>query len=75
MNSNGIRLSFEFFPPKNAAMEARLCDHPLTAQEVLTERLFPTRMELSGRWREYYYGEVQTPALGVNRKHELKYAT
>ena len=24
MNSNGIRLSFEFFPPKNAAMEARL---------------------------------------------------
>ena len=24
MNSNEIRLSFEFFPPKNAAMEARL---------------------------------------------------
>jgi hypothetical protein len=57
------------------AMAAGVCERPLTAREILTARLFPTRMALSGRWREYYYGEVQTPALGVNRRHTLTYAT
>jgi transposase-like protein len=72
---NCVKKRWEKRCRKTPAMEAGLCDRALTAKEILVERLFPTRTKLSGRWRDYYYGEVQTPALGVNRKHELTYAT
>ena len=56
------------------AMAVGVCEGPLTVAEVLKERLFPSQVGLTGRWREYYWGQVQTPALGVNRQHELRYA-
>ena len=52
------------------AMLKGLCDRLLTAADVLLRRLFPSRADLTGRWREYYWREVVTPALGVNRRHE-----
>jgi transposase-like protein len=61
--------------PHTPAMLAGLTDRPLTVQEMLAERLFVTRVGLSGRWRQYYFGEVETPVLGVNRRHDLTYAT
>lgn len=42
--------------------------------EISRERLFPSRIDLPRRWAEYYWGQVTTPALGVNRRHRLKYA-
>jgi len=36
--------------------------------------LFWARVGLAGRWREYYWGEVETRALKVNRRHDLGYA-
>jgi transposase-like protein len=56
------------------AMQAGLSRAPLTAEEILRVRLFPSRIALSPRWQEYYWRQVETPALGVNRRHELKYA-
>ena len=55
-------------------MQAGLIDRALTVDDILRERLFVSRIELPRRWREYYWHQVETPALGVNRRHELKYA-
>jgi hypothetical protein len=55
-------------------MPAGLLDRVLSVKDILRERLFVTRVDLPRRWAEYYWGEVTTPALGVNRRHELKYA-
>ena len=43
-------------------------------EQVLAERLFRTRITLPARWGEYYDGLIRTRALGVNRRHDLKYA-
>jgi hypothetical protein len=51
-----------------------VCEHRLTVDEVLARRLFVRHVELDERWRQYYWQEVQTRALGVNRRHRLKYA-
>jgi IS1 family transposase len=42
--------------------------------EVLRERFFPRLVDVPARWRDYYWGRVVTPVLGVNRRHELRYA-
>jgi hypothetical protein len=56
------------------AMLKGLTDHPLTSDEILGQRIFPTHMDLPPRWAEYYDRAVETPAIGRNTKHELKYA-
>jgi hypothetical protein len=57
------------------AMELGLIDRLLTPDDILKTRLFVSRVDLPKRWEEYYWGDVKTPALGVNRRHELMYAT
>ncbi len=59
---------------QSPAMEVGITDRLLRSEEILAKRYFPSQADLSGRWHEYYWGEVQTPALGKNRHHELKYA-
>jgi len=61
-------------PGETPAMAAGLVNRPLTVQEILKTRLFPSQVQLWPLWEEYYWRRVQTPALGVNRGHELKYA-
>ena len=56
------------------AMLMGLCGRRLTVSEILGRRLFWAKVGLEGRWREYYWGEVETRALKVNRRHELRYA-
>jgi hypothetical protein len=56
------------------AMARGMCEGPLTVDEILSERIFPTRLELPPRWRAYYERAVETCALDVNRVHGLKYA-
>ena len=56
------------------AMDKGLMDRRLEVEEVLNRRIFRTRMELPPRWAEYYDRDVETPPLGVNLGHELKYA-
>jgi transposase-like protein len=61
-------------PGRTPAMEAGIAQRPLTVREVLQERLFIDQIALSPRWEAYYWSRVETPALGRNRRHELKYA-
>jgi hypothetical protein len=59
---------------ESPAMELGLIDRLLTPGDILKTRLFVSRVELPRRWSEYYWQEVETPALGVNRRHGLIYA-
>jgi transposase-like protein len=56
------------------AMQAGMLDRALTVEEIIGRRLFIAQVGLQGRWSQYYWGEVETPALGVNLRHELKRA-
>jgi len=56
------------------AMARGMTDRRLTAEDILTERLFPTRIDLPDRWGLYYGREVETRALAKQRKHDLKFA-
>jgi transposase-like protein len=57
------------------AMLVGLCRRALTVVEILGVRLFAAQVGLEGRWRQYYWLEVRTRALKVNRRHDLKYAS
>ncbi len=59
---------------RTPAMERGMVEKRLTAEEVLAERLFPSRVKAPTRWGEYYERRVTTRVLGRNRGHELKYA-
>jgi transposase-like protein len=56
------------------AMAKGLCSRPWGVDEIMSERLFVGQIAMVPRWRQYYWGEVQTPALGQNRRHTLKRA-
>jgi len=56
------------------AMLKGLLAKPIAVQEILSRRLFRTRIALPGRWSEYYDRQVVTRGLRINRRHNLKYA-
>lgn len=56
------------------AMERGLLSRRLSVEDVLSERIFRTRVALPPRWAEYYDGQVKTRVLGRNRVHALSYA-
>jgi len=56
------------------AMLVGMCDRRLTVTEVLGRRLFVAQIGLEERWRQYYWQEIGTRPLKINRRHELKYA-
>jgi hypothetical protein len=47
----------------------------LRVPEIMGERLFRSRTELPSGWSDTYAGRDETPALGINRRHSLAYAT
>ena len=71
---NCVKRRWELGRHQTPAMIKGLLERPLRAVDILRERLFPSRVELPARWRQYYWRLVQTPVLGVNRRHELIYA-
>ena len=56
------------------AMQMGLAAKVLRFEEILSRRLFPGHVTLPGSWESYYWRRVETPVLGVNRRHVLKYA-
>jgi hypothetical protein len=71
---NYVKRRFEKRCCKTPAMLSGLATRILTIEEILGRRLFPSRVELTGAWADYYWRRVETSVLGVNRRHELKYA-
>jgi len=51
-----------------------LCRDRLTVGQIMGRRLFVAQVGLEGRWSQYYWQEVETRALKINRRHDLKYA-
>lgn len=56
------------------AMRLGLAKHRLSVEEVLSERLFPSWVELPEELREIYEERVPTRQIAKIRTHELKYA-
>ena len=71
---NYVKMRWEKRCRATPAMLIGVCARALTVGEILIERLVPSRIAITGRWREYYWKLVETPSLGRNRKHELKLA-
>jgi transposase-like protein len=71
---NNIKRRWENGAAVTPAMLRGATNRMLTVQDILSERLFRTRIELPESWSRYYEGEVETAALSVNRRHGLKYA-
>jgi transposase-like protein len=61
-------------PGTTPAMVAGWCERKLEPTAILCRRLFVSQIALPPRWQDYYWGRVVTPALGTNRRHELKRA-
>jgi transposase-like protein len=71
---NYVRYRWKKGCTETPAMQLGLLERALEVEEVLGQRLFISKAGLRGRWRQYYWGEVETAALPVNRRHELKRA-
>jgi hypothetical protein len=56
------------------AMRLGVVPERLSVREVLRERLFPSRVPLPERWRDYYWRRVKTRAFARNATHDLRYA-
>ena len=56
------------------AMRIRILSRRWTLREVFGERLFPGRIPLPERWRQYYERRIATRFLAANRRHQLRYA-
>jgi hypothetical protein len=56
------------------AMRLGLRDRPVILQEILVERLFPSRLPLPPRWQPYYWRTVPTRELSPLRLHRCSYA-
>jgi hypothetical protein len=56
------------------AMRLGLAERPLAAKEVLTERLFSSRITLPTRWQTYYWRTTPTRAIPHIARHEKRYA-
>jgi len=71
---NWVKRRWEKRCRQTPAMLLGLAARALRFEEILGRRLFPGHVELPASWQAYYRREVVTPVLGVNRRHELRYA-
>ena len=56
------------------AMRLGITDHRWAVEEVLKERLFPSRVWLPRRWADYYWRHIPTRRIARCRNHRRKFA-
>jgi transposase-like protein len=71
---NYVKRRRENGPEHSAAMLKGLAHRMYDCTDILRRRLFRQHVALPERWARYYERDVTTPALGVNRRHDLTYA-
>ncbi len=71
---NYVKRRWEKGARETPAMLKGLAKQPLRVGEILRERLFPGKVSLPERWRQYYWSQVFTRALPSNRCHDLRFA-
>jgi len=59
---------------RTPAIQLGITDRKWKWKQVLARRLFPFRMQVPERWIQLYRQEMETPAVGRNVRHTLKYA-
>jgi hypothetical protein len=71
---NYVKWTSERKHRETPAMKLGLLDRRITLEEMLTKRLFPSRVDQPKRWEEYYWGRVTTREIPRCSQHTLKYA-
>jgi hypothetical protein len=71
---NYVKRRWEKKEERTPAMILGLADHRWTVWDLLGERIFFDKVELSPRWETYYRRAVRTAAIPINRTHQLRYA-
>jgi transposase-like protein len=71
---NAIKSWSERRRDASPAQRLGLLPRRLTAEDVLAERLFPSRIPLPVRWATYYWRRVPTRRISVIRTHAAVYA-
>jgi transposase-like protein len=71
---NWVKRRWEKRCRQTPAMLMGLASKVLRFEEILGRRLFPDQVDLPASWQGYYWRRVETPVLGTNRRHALKYA-
>jgi len=71
---NYVKRRWEKGPKESSAMLMGLAGKLLCVPDILSDRIFRHHVTLSPRWARYYDRRIETPALGVNRAHNLSYA-
>lgn len=71
---NWIKAFSERKKDGSPAMRLGLTDHRWTVEEVLKERLFPSRIDLPARWAEYYWRRIRTRRIPNGRVHRKVFA-
>ena len=72
---NFIKHRSERKPGATPAMQLGLTDKPLSWEELLSERLLPSRISLSESWMQIFNRNWVTPELGRNTRHRRVHAT
>jgi hypothetical protein len=71
---NYVKWFSERHPGETPAMRAGVCEKRWSVRRILDRRLFPFRIPLPERWRDYYRGRVPTRRIRNPRMHHLRYA-
>jgi hypothetical protein len=71
---NYMKKRWEKGPRETPAMLLGLAERPWRLRDLLSQRLFFKKATLPIRSETYYRRDVQTAALTVNRRHQLRYA-
>ena len=56
------------------AMRLGIATKRLSVEEILKERLFPSRVELPERWADYYWRRIRTRRVPNGRRHRKVFA-
>jgi hypothetical protein len=71
---NYVKWRYERNCRQTPAMLKGVANRKLEVEDILSCRIFRSRVDLPPRWSAYYGQRVRTRALEVNREHRLKYA-
>lgn len=71
---NYMKRRWEKSERRTPAMILGLANRPWQLSDLLKERLFFYRSNLTSCWERYYRRHVTTAALSTNRSHQLRYA-
>jgi hypothetical protein len=71
---NHVKSAAERDPKQSRAQRLGVARRKLAIKDLLSQRLFPSRMKLRGRVSDYYYSRVRSRFMANERGHDLTFA-